>query len=59
MAQPPVQEKIMNTLIHLSHQGTLLVQTFVATLAMLGLGLEGLPAEQQIQFMQEAKTPPA
>ena len=49
----------MNTLIQLPPQGTLLMQTFVATLAMLGLGLEGLPAEQEIQFMHETMTPPA
>lgn len=40
----------MNTLIHFLNQGTLLAQTFLAALAMFGLGLEGLPAEQDIQF---------
>ena len=34
----------MNALHHFSNQGNLLVQAFVSALAMLGRGLEGLPA---------------
>jgi hypothetical protein len=37
----------MNTLIHLSHQSTLLLQELMVALAMLGLGLEGLSTDQE------------
>lgn len=40
----------MNTLHHFSHQGMLLVQTFAAALVMLGLGLEGLSADQKLEI---------
>ena len=49
----------MNALIHFSHQGALLAQMFVATMAMLGLGLEGMFAEQEIPSPQRAKSSPA
>jgi hypothetical protein len=58
MAQPPIGEKIMNTLKQLSHQGTLWAQTFLAALAMLGMGLEGQPVEQDIQLLHEKDFPP-
>ena len=35
----------MNTLHHFTDHGNLLVQAFVSALVMLGLGLEGLPAD--------------
>lgn len=48
----------MNTLMHLSHQGTLLVQTFLVALAMLGMGLEGQPTEQEIRLSHAKDFPP-
>lgn len=40
----------------LSHH--IYLQEFGAALAMLGLGLEGLPAEQDMQLFQEKTIPP-
>jgi hypothetical protein len=37
----------MNTLIHLSHQSTLLLQELMVALTMLGLGLEGHSTDQE------------
>ena len=45
----------MNTLVHLSHQGVLLAQMLVASIAMVGLGLEGMSAEQEIPVPQRVK----
>jgi hypothetical protein len=53
-----IGEKIMSTLKQLSHQGRLWAQTFMAALAMLGMGLEGQPAEQDIQLSHEKDFPP-
>ena len=50
-----LEEKIMNTLVHLSHQGVLLAQMLVASIAMVGLGLEGMSAEQEIPVPQRVK----
>jgi hypothetical protein len=58
MAQPLIGEKIMNTLMHLSHKGTLWAQTFLAALAMLGMGLEGQSAEQDVRLSHENDFPP-
>jgi hypothetical protein len=58
MAQSPIGEKIMNALMHLSHRGTLWAQTFLAALAMLGMGLEGQSVEQDIQLLHEKEFPP-
>lgn len=38
----------MNTLHHFSHQGVFLIQACMAAWAMLGQGLEGLSAGQDI-----------
>lgn len=48
----------MNALMHLSHRGTLWAQTFLAALAMLGMGLEGQSVEQDIQLLHEKEFPP-
>lgn len=48
----------MNTLLHLAHQGTLLAQTFLMALAMLGMGLEGQPTEQDIRLPHAKDFPP-
>ncbi|GEM_PF-5745197 len=40
----------MNTLLQLFHQTTPTVHAFAATLAMLGLGLAGVSAEQSFQL---------
>jgi hypothetical protein len=48
----------MNTLMHLSLQGTLLAQTFLVVLAMLGMGLEGQSTEQEIRLSHTKDFPP-
>ncbi len=47
----------MNTWMHFSHQSVLLAQSFLAALAMLGMGLEGMAAEQEIEYVPDAPKP--
>ena len=57
MAQPSVKENNMNTRIYFSHQSVMLAQTIVAALAMLGMGLEGMAADQEIQYVRDTPKP--
>ncbi len=47
----------MNAWLHFSHQGHMLAQSFVAALAMLGMGLEGMAAEQDIHYAHDTFKP--
>jgi hypothetical protein len=48
--QPLFEEsKIMNTLIRIAEQHLFLMQDFVAAFVKLGLGLEGMAAEQELK----------
>lgn len=39
----------MNTWIQMTHQGAILAQSFAAALAMLGMGLAGETANQELR----------
>jgi hypothetical protein len=57
MAQTSQKESIMNTWIHFSQQSLVLAQSFVAALAMLGMGLEGMTADQDINYVRDPYRP--
>lgn len=45
----------MNVTLSFVHQAALLMQAIVATLAMLGLGLEGMSADQDLRLQQRSR----
>ncbi len=47
----------MNAWLHFSHHSLVLAQTFVAALAMLGMGLEGMAAEQDMNYARDTFKP--
>ncbi len=48
----------MNVWLYFSHHSHLLAQSFVAALAMLGMGLEGMTAEQDMNYARDTFKPP-